>query len=246
MWFSVSDILSLCTPIWLNFPRAPSYRRMFLHRLYPAESLPPKMQSTNSRRNNAIDVINLFLCWVFNATTHGTHLHFHWIGIHLAHVLATVLHSNISYDQRPCVVIVVCHRQPIAIRDDVFVYCQYGLCVGFYPRNLNHLTHIFRTCGCLCGCVRYLCNGWMRCKYVLETISREQRKSALEKKQNRNISSWNCCFRSVDTFCLLNTFAFFFSKRKMFLFSFFTLAQLSWMREVRIIYHGLIYWISSI
>lgn len=166
MWFSVSDIPSLCTPISLSFPRAPSYRPMFLHRLYPAESLPPKMQSADSHRNNAIDVKNLFfsfLCWVFNAT-HGTHLHFHGIGIHLAHVLATVLHSNVSYDQCPCVVIVVCHRQPIAVRDDVFVYRQNGLCIGFYPRNLSHSTHIFWTCGCLCGCVRYLCNGRMRCE----------------------------------------------------------------------------------
>lgn len=139
--------------------------------------------------------------------THGTHLHFHGIGIHLAHVLATVLHSNVSYDQCPCVVIVVCHRQPIAVRDDVFVYRQNGLCIGFYPRNLNHSTHIFRTCACLCGCVRYLCNGRMRCECVWETISRVQRKSALEKKQNRNITSGNGCFRSVETFCLLNTFA---------------------------------------
>lgn len=90
--------------------------------------------------------------------------------------------------------------------------CQNGFCVGFYPRNLNH--SIFWTCAC--GCVSacewiwffvYVMNGWDVSMFWIR-FSVCKRKNALEKKQEPNISAWKYRFRSVDTFSLLNTFAY--------------------------------------
>lgn len=164
------------------------------------------MQSINSYEQKRTDAIDLIFR---SAPAHRaraverelTHLHFHWVGVHLAHVLATVLHSDVPYDQRPCVVIVVCNGQPIAVRNYVLVYRQNGFCVCFYPRNLNHFIFRTRVCVCVCECVfggdLYVgvcvrAVQWMNGKCMFwKRIPVCKRKNALEKNKNEMLAHGN-------------------------------------------------------
>lgn len=65
------------------------------------------------------------------------YLHFHWIGIHLTHILSTIFSTYISYVQSPCIIIIMCHRQTSIICNNVLVNGQYCFCISFYPCNLN-------------------------------------------------------------------------------------------------------------
>lgn len=67
----------------------------------------------------------------------SNYLHFHRVRVHLAHVLATVLHLHALDHQRPCVLVAVRHRQPVIVRNHVLVDRQNCFRVRFNPGHLQ-------------------------------------------------------------------------------------------------------------
>lgn len=65
------------------------------------------------------------------------YLHFHRVRVHLAHVLASVLHLDASDHQGPGIKVAVRHRQPVIVRYHVLVDRQNRFGVRFNPGHLH-------------------------------------------------------------------------------------------------------------
>lgn len=93
-------------------------------------------KSTQDLISEAVNSIKSYRRHSFPAPL-SNYLHFHRIRVHLAHVLAAVLHLHALDHQRPCVLVAVRHRQPVIVRNHVLVDRQNGFRVRFNPGHLQ-------------------------------------------------------------------------------------------------------------
>lgn len=64
------------------------------------------------------------------------YLHLHGVGVHLAHVLSTVLPPDTAYVEGPRVEVVVCDGEPRVVSYNVLVNGEDGFGVRLNPRYL--------------------------------------------------------------------------------------------------------------